>query len=44
VTDQVSHRKRLTPDGELGLVGNAIAAGVGLLLLPVLPFLAVLSI
>ena len=42
MTDQVLRRKGMTPDGEMGLVGYAIAAGVGLLLLPVLPFIAVL--
>lgn len=34
--------KGLTPDGEMGLVGYVIAAGVALLLLPILPFIALL--
>lgn len=42
MTRQVSHGKGLTPDGEMGAIGYAIAAGVALLLLPVLPFVAVL--
>jgi len=42
MTRQVSRNQGMTPDGEMGLVGYAIAAGIGLLLLPVLPFIAVL--
>lgn len=32
----------LTPDSEMSLVGYVIAAGCALILLPVLPFVAVL--
>jgi hypothetical protein len=42
MTQQVSRPRGQTPNAEMGLVGYAVAAGVALLLLPVLPFVAVL--
>ncbi|PSP55339.1 hypothetical protein BRC82_06205 [Halobacteriales archaeon QS_1_67_19] len=42
MTDQVSPNQGMAPDSEMSLIGYVIAAGVGLILLPVLPFIAVL--
>jgi UPF0716 family protein affecting phage T7 exclusion len=42
MTRQVSRMQGQTPNGEMGAIGSVIAAGVALLLLPVLPFVAVL--
>jgi hypothetical protein len=42
MTRQVSRNQGQKPNGEMGAIGYAIAAGVGLLMLPVLPFVAVL--
>lgn len=42
MTGTVSHMQGMKPHGEMGLVGYAIVAGLALLLLPVLPFAAVL--
>ena len=41
MTRQVSRMQGQTPNGEMGAIGYAIAAGVALLLLPVLPFITV---
>ena len=42
MSDQVSRFSGRKPNSEMGIIGYAIAAGVALVLLPVLPFLAVL--
>jgi UPF0716 family protein affecting phage T7 exclusion len=42
MTRQVSRNQGRKPNSEMGAIGYAIAAGVGLLMLPVLPFVAVL--
>lgn len=40
--EQVSRFSGRKPNSEMGIIGYTIAAGVALVLLPVLPFLAVL--
>lgn len=40
MTRQVSRMKGQTPNAEMGVVGYVLAACVALLLLPVLPFIA----
>lgn len=40
--EQVSHYSNLKPNREMGVIGYLLAAGVAVVLLPVVPFLAVL--
>lgn len=40
--DQVSRNSGAAPNSEMGVIGYALAAGVAIALLPVLPFLAAL--
>ncbi|WP_137283753.1 DUF7535 family protein [Halorussus salinisoli] len=42
MTGQVSRMKGRTPNSEMGVIGYVIAAGVAVVLLPILPFVAVL--
>lgn len=42
MTDQLSPSQGMTPDPVMSLFGYVVAAGVALVLLPVLPFIAVL--
>lgn len=41
MTRQVSRMQGRTPNSEMGAIGYAVAAGVALLMLPILPFVAV---
>ncbi|WP_276280804.1 DUF7535 family protein [Halorussus caseinilyticus] len=42
MTGQVSRMEGQTANGQMGAVGYVVAAGVAVILLPVLPFVAVL--
>ncbi|UPV98919.1 hypothetical protein M0R88_10290 [Halorussus gelatinilyticus] len=42
MTNQLSRMQGQTSNGQMGAIGYVIAAGVALILLPVLPFVALL--